>query len=205
MNIKAINRCRLFRNMDDRDIAAVCGCLGAVHLRAVGGAAISDADSIAVVTKGYAAPYGERIARPGDVFLFSAGSAAAVVPGSELMLFSVSRICAICPACCRPHRKLIENAVGFLCERQCAADMRHRLCCALLMYSGRAGSFRIPVTRDELAACLQCSKGDLTRELRRLREENLIFYSNRDFTLCDRLALAALTGESGGKCAPSGI
>ena len=68
-------------------------------------------------------------------------------------------------------------------------DVRRRVAAVLLVYGGDGESFRLPLTRDQLAECLGCPRSELVRELEKLRSEKIIFYNNRDFTLENRVAL----------------
>ena len=80
------------------------------------------------------------------------------------------------------------------CRAPDTPELRRDVAAVLLIYGGEGDSFRLPLTRGQLAACLGCPKGALVRELARLRNENIIDYEKRDFVLADIPALQQASG-----------
>lgn len=191
MERSLLDGCRLFDGLMLDDIMSLCGCLGARRMLC-GGRLVTDCDSIVLLVSGSAAA-GGRTFVPGEALAVPARCPVATANGSELIIFSAAAVSGVCGCGCPAHRRLAANAMAAVFDSFASPigclDVRRRVAAVLLVYGGDGESFRLPLTRDQLAECLGCPRSELVRELEKLRSEKIIFYNNRDFTLENRVAL----------------
>lgn len=113
----------------------------------------------------------------------------------RVMLLDYDRILHACKLVCRFHHRMIENMVELIAEKNLElieklevtsrTSIREKLLTYLTRQAERAGSltFTIPLGRTELAEYLCADRSAMTRELSHMREEGLIDFDKRTFTL----------------------
>ncbi len=197
MKRDALLNSRLFSGLPPRALFRLCGCIGCTFVRSETGFVVSAQDGAAVLLEGLAAPRGGGIAGPGDSFPLFSGAAVPTSTGALLAVVSAEQAVGLCRNACPAHRSLARNMLALLadsCRAPDTPELRRDVAAVLLIYGGEGDSFRLPLTRSQLAACLGCPKGALVRELARLRDENIIDYEKRDFVLADIPALQQASG-----------
>ena len=113
----------------------------------------------------------------------------------RVLLLDYDRILHACKLVCRFHHRMIENMVELIAEKNLElieklevtsrTSIREKLLTYLTRQAERAGSltFKVPLGRTELAEYLCADRSAMTRELSRMREEGLIDFNKRTFTL----------------------
>lgn len=189
--------CRLFDGLMFEEILSLCGCLGAERLLCERGLAEAREDSLAVLAAGCAVTASGRIVGSGEALVLFKSCPVLTSKNAELLVFSAAAVGKLCGRGCAAHRRLASNAIevlfGCLDRPIRGLDVRRQVAAVLLVYGEGESSFRLPLTRSQLASCLGCQRQELVRELERLRHENIIGYSNRDFTLENKEALLAVS------------
>ena len=115
----------------------------------------------------------------------------------RVLLLDYDRILHACKLVCRFHHRMIENMVELIAEKNLElieklevtsrTSIREKLLTYLTRQAERTGSatFQVPMGRTELAEYLCADRSAMTRELSRMREEGLIDFDKRTFTLLD--------------------
>lgn len=115
----------------------------------------------------------------------------------RVLLLDYNRILHACKLVCRFHHRMIENMVELIAEKNLElieklevtsrTSIREKLLTYLTRQAERTGSatFQVPMGRTELAEYLCTDRSAMTRELSRMREEGLITFDKRTFTLLD--------------------
>ncbi len=115
----------------------------------------------------------------------------------RVLLLDYDRILHACKLVCRFHHRMIENMVELIAEKNLElieklevtsrTSIREKLLTYLTRQAERTGSatFQVPMGRTELAEYLCTDRSAMTRELSRMREERLIAFDKRTFTLLD--------------------
>lgn len=115
----------------------------------------------------------------------------------RVLLLDYDRILHACKLVCRFHHRMIENMVELIAEKNLElieklevtsrTSIREKLLTYLTRQAERTGSatFQVPMGRTELAEYLCTDRSAMTRELSRMREEGLIAFDKRTFTLLD--------------------
>lgn len=113
----------------------------------------------------------------------------------RVLLLDYDRILHACKLVCRFHHRMIENMVEIIAEKNLElieklevtsrTSIREKLLTYLTRQAERAGSltFTVPLGRTELAEYLCADRSAMTRELSRMREEGLVDFNKRTFTL----------------------
>lgn len=115
----------------------------------------------------------------------------------RVLLLDYDRILHACKLVCRFHHRMIENMVELIAEKNLElieklevtsrTSIREKLLTYLTRQAERTGSatFQVPMGRTELAEYLCTDRSAMTRELSRMREEGLVAFDKRTFTLLD--------------------
>ena len=109
-----------------------------------------------------------------------------------VMLLDFSRIINTCTNACAFHSKLIENMIQLVAQKNlylqeridylCKKSIRKKLMTYLKSTSkGSQNTFAIPYNREELANYLSVDRSALSRELAKLKDENIIDYWKNKF------------------------
>lgn len=113
----------------------------------------------------------------------------------RVLILDYDRILHACKLVCRFHHRMIENMVELIAEKNLElieklevtsrTSIREKLLTYLTRQAERAGclTFTIPMGRTELAEYLCTDRSAMTRELSKMREEGLIAFDKRTFTL----------------------
>ena len=113
----------------------------------------------------------------------------------RVLLLDYERILHACKLVCRFHHRMIENMVELIAEKNLVlveklevvsrTTIREKLLTYLARQAKAAGSrtFTIPISRTALAEYLCTDRAAMTRELTRMKEEGLLDYYKRTFTL----------------------
>lgn len=121
-------------------------------------------------------------------------SVVAVAP-CEVMFLELRRVLTTCPSACPHHRRIIENLLAALAEKNqrlseklthvSQRGIRQKLLSYLSAESRRRGSaaFEIPFNRQQLADYLSVDRSALSAELSRLKAEGLLDYSRNSFKI----------------------
>lgn len=141
----------------------------------------------------------------GDILMVSENHASPVdvlaAEDTDVLLFSAHKVLNGCASCCTRHGKLRENLLAEIAEKYWAQrehlsilsrrSLRARLAAFLLYRAERAGaeSFRLSISREDLADFLHANRSAVSRELSRMRAEGLIDFARDRFTLLDRAVL----------------
>lgn len=116
---------------------------------------------------------------------------------SRVLILDYDRILHACKLVCRFHHRMIENMVELIAEKNLElieklevvsrTSIREKLLTYLTRQAERAGSltFTIPMGRSELAEYLCADRSAMTRELSKLREEGILAFDKRTFTLLE--------------------
>ncbi len=202
----------LFRGISQEELTAVMGCLGAYLKVYEKGAYIhlqdDDILSVGVVLSGSVQMIREDVwgnkallvnMGKGELFgeTFVCGGihnrlVAFVAAEKTVVLFApFKRVISTCEHSCGFHRKLIENMIAAIGEKNVALmekvdiiskkSLREKISEYLTLQSEYAGgmTFEIPLGRVQLAQYLHADRSALTRELNLMAQEGLIeFYKN---------------------------
>ena len=151
-------------------------------------------------------PSGERIILTrikekgmfGEVAAYTKGTwtaSAITTVKSEILLFSPGAIFGFCPNGCDTHQLLIKNMLYIVSKKALVLhekvemlslkSIRKKVSRYLLIQYEKVhkNTFTIPMSRQELADYLQVTRPSLSRELMAMREDNLIDYKGKEFTL----------------------
>ncbi len=113
----------------------------------------------------------------------------------SILFLDVHKIITSCENNCRYHHTLIENMVRLLSRKNLELmkkithltkrSTREKLLSYLLAESKRQGSrsFTIPFDRQQLADYLAVERSAMSSELSKMRDDGLVEYQRRDFTL----------------------
>lgn len=113
----------------------------------------------------------------------------------RVLILDYDRILHACKLVCRFHHRMIENMVELIAEKNLElieklevssrTSIREKLLTYLTRQAERAGSrtFTIPLGRTELAEYLCTDRSAMTRELSKLKNEGIIEFDKRTFTL----------------------
>lgn len=105
------------------------------------------------------------------------------------------KIIVKCTKACKFHQKLIENFLKIISDKLFILNrkveyisiksMREKLSRYILEQyeKNEKLSFKIPMTRDELSDFLNVSRPSMSRELGRMRDEGLIDFHRKNFTI----------------------
>ena len=193
MTVEELRGCPLFRDIAPEDLQAMLGCLSAREAAPRRGDFIlrtPDAHPLlGVVLEGEVEMISEdsfgkksllSVLPVGSIFGESYTCAKArnrtiayqARTHSRVLLLDYGRILHACKLVCRFHHRMIEN-------------IREKLLTYLARQAEAAGArtFTIPMGRTALAEYLCTDRSAMTRELARMRDEGLIDYTKRTFTL----------------------
>lgn len=114
---------------------------------------------------------------------------------SRILILDYGRILHACKLVCRFHHRMIENMVELIALKNLelveklevisCATIREKLLTYLGREAQRAGrnQFTIPMSRTALAEYLCVDRSAMTRELAHMRDEGLLRFDKRRFTL----------------------
>lgn len=114
---------------------------------------------------------------------------------SKIMWIKFHRIVNTCSTACRFHSRLIENMIKMLAlnnlqmikkmDITSKRNIRDKLMAYLFMQAEKANSFdfTIPLRRKELADYLYIDRSALSRELCKMRDENIIEFKRNQFSI----------------------
>ena len=140
---------------------------------------------------------------PGELFAesFAAhpeeplGVSAVAGAEAEVLFLELSRVLSTCPNACPHHRRIIENLVATLAEKnqRLSEKLRHvsqrttreKLLSYLSAESWRRGrdAFDIPFNRQQLADYLSVDRSALSTELGRLKADGLLDFERNHFEM----------------------
>ncbi|WP_333791578.1 Crp/Fnr family transcriptional regulator [Muricomes intestini] len=140
---------------------------------------------------------------PGDVFgesfvcggNFSLTVSVQAVENSSILLCPLEHIMHICPSACEFHNTLVRNMVVMVSQHniklleQLEITTKHSLREKILAYLAQLAQEQnsaivtSPLGRVDLADFLGADRSSLTRELKRMQEENLIQFNKNTYTL----------------------
>lgn len=122
-----------------------------------------------------------------------------------VLLLAFDRVMNSCSHSCSHHRLLVRNMLLVTAKKNLLLNrkieflmmkgMREKIAAFLLEHVKKGASsatFRIPMSRNELAEFLNVDRSALSRELSRLRGEGLIDYYKESFSVSDVARLSAL-------------
>ncbi len=113
--------------------------------------------------------------------------------GCTVMYIGFSRIVTTCSSSCSFHTKLIENMLSLIAQKNIFLNSkieilsqrstREKLMAYFYMQVQRTGKskFRIPFSRDELADFLCVNRSALSRELSKMKQENILDFDKNEF------------------------
>lgn len=114
---------------------------------------------------------------------------------SKVMFLQRKKITGQCEKACSWHNAVIENLLWVISERAIMLNkkveyltiksMRGKICAYLLEQQKRSGNatFDLPMNRNELADFLNVSRPSMSRELARMKEEDLIDFHMSTFKI----------------------
>ena len=124
-----------------------------------------------------------------DLITFVAHSSCSV------LMIDYSQVFHSCTVSCIFHHKLIENMISLIADKNCKLmvktcivsqhSLRRKIQMFLSMQARTKGStaFEIPYNRTQLAEYLATDRTALARELRKMKEENLIDFHKHTFEI----------------------
>lgn len=113
----------------------------------------------------------------------------------SVMFLQLHRVLTTCPNSCRHHRRIIENLLAVVSEKNqllneklihiSQRSTRRKLLSYLSAQARKAGSsvFEIPFNRQELADYLSADRSALSAELAKLKAEGLLDYHRNSFKM----------------------
>ena len=113
----------------------------------------------------------------------------------EVLFINYSHILKRCENACTHHSVLVQNMLRLMSDKAqmlservdvlSRRSIREKLLCYFRQQSERVGSpsFRLPFSLSVLADYIATDRSAMMRELKRLKEEDLIFSDGRKFTL----------------------
>lgn len=114
---------------------------------------------------------------------------------STILFLPFNKVMYSCSMVCRFHHRMIENMVKLIAEKNkelmtkieivSKKTLREKLLAYLSMQAQMQGTryFEIPLSRTELAEYLCADRSAMTRELSKMKEENLIDFDKNVFKL----------------------
>ncbi len=120
------------------------------------------------------------------------------VERSVVLFFSLRRMLTTCPTACAFHSRTVRNLFFAVCGKNRALvgkmgifagrSIREKLMAYLSMEAKRQGGGRIvlPFDRQQLADFLAVDRSAMSRELGKMRDEGLVSFSRRNFTLHEK-------------------
>ena len=112
-----------------------------------------------------------------------------------VLLMDYDRIMHSCKVTCLFHHRLIENMVTMIAAKNLELmekadiisrpNMREKILAYLqkLAQTHASNTFTVPLNRTEMAEYLCVDRSAMTRELSRMREEGILEFQKREFTL----------------------
>lgn len=183
----------------------------------------TDYEGVGIILKGQAAlskenAAGDRVVmafmQEGDVFgeIVAFSSLTKVWPASvqamekcEVLFLPKERIIGECEKLCPWHRTLIRNFLRLVCNRAFLLNrkveyltiksIRGKICTYLLEQYNNTGNrnITVPLNRNEMADLLNVSRPSLSREICRMRDEQVIDFHLNSFKILDIEALKAIS------------
>lgn len=208
--------CALFAGIGAEEQKEMLSCLGARRVEMERGQVIfaqgDEAKRIGVVVRGAVQVcttdyFGHRFLlaqlEEGELFgeaFVCAGAAAYPVEvicqrSGQALLLDYGRILSVCPRGCARHRKLVENMIAVLAEKNLRLMDRARVlsqrstrekllaCLSVLARQAGSGRFVLSFTRQELADYLCVDRSAMTVELMKLQSEGKLELNGRQVTL----------------------
>jgi CRP-like cAMP-binding protein len=209
-SLKILKNNILFGEIEDNDIQTLLNCLGAViqkydknNIIFLAGDEITKVGivltgSVSVVKENIS---GDRnilasISSP-DVFgetfacIETKESPITVIANSkcEILLIEFNKIIKTCPSTCSFHAKLIENMLKLMANKNIMLNAKLEILSAkttrdkLIAYFSFQGKkkFTILFNRDQLADYLNVNRSSMSRELCKMRDENIIKFEKNKF------------------------
>lgn len=117
------------------------------------------------------------------------------VKNSTILCLPLSKLFNHCPRSCTFHSHLIDNLLQTTAAKNlnmfdkfaitAKKSIRERLITYLIQLSRQQNSrgIEVPLSRTELAAYLEVDRAALSREIRRLQNENCLYVNKNNFTL----------------------
>ena len=114
---------------------------------------------------------------------------------TKILMLNFNRILNICSNSCPFHKKLLKNLLKIIAfknihlqtrlELLSKKTLRERILCLLSQYKKSTDSeiFEIPYSREKMAQFLGANRSALSRELSKLKNENLIDYHFNSFKI----------------------
>ncbi|MCI1273300.1 MAG: Crp/Fnr family transcriptional regulator [Clostridiaceae bacterium] len=118
-----------------------------------------------------------------------------VTEDSEILFMDFSRILSMCQNTCPFHKKLIENLIKNITSKNVILQqriellskktLRERILSFLYEIKNKQKSiiFEIPYSREQMAEFLGADRSALSRELSKMKAENLIDYHKNSFKI----------------------
>ncbi len=142
-------------------------------------------------------------ARPGDMFAESyacrpetpLGVSILAAEASTILYLDVPRILTLCDSACNCHRKLIDNLLSVIAEKNIRINqklshlMQRTTRQKLLAYLSaeaqhqKKSDFFLSFNRQQLADYLSVDRSALSAELSKLQQEGLLYYHKNHFVL----------------------
>lgn len=113
----------------------------------------------------------------------------------EIMFIDYNRIITTCSAACSFHTNLIQNMIKLIAQKNIMLNSkldiiskkttREKLFAYFAIQMNKSGGnkFEIPFSRDELADYLCVNRSAMSRELCKMRDENIILFNKGDFEI----------------------
>lgn len=114
---------------------------------------------------------------------------------TEVLFIDFKRILSVCNNSCQFHKQLIENVIRIIAKKNVFLNTRIELLTKqslrekIKMYLGyqkqnsNKDIFEIPFSREEMASFLGVNRSALSRELSKMKEENIIDFHKNSFKL----------------------
>lgn len=114
---------------------------------------------------------------------------------SEVLFIDFKRILSVCNNSCQFHKQLIENVIRIIAKKNVFLNTRIELLTKqslrekIKMYlayqkqNSNKDIFEIPFSREEMASFLGVNRSALSRELSKMKEENIIDFHKNSFKL----------------------
>ncbi|WP_340147270.1 Crp/Fnr family transcriptional regulator [Ruminiclostridium josui] len=115
--------------------------------------------------------------------------------GCTVMYIKFSRIITTCSSACSFHTMLISNMLSLIAQKNIFLNnkidilsqrsIREKLMAYFSMQIQKSGKnrFRIPFSRDELADFLCINRSALSRELSKMKQENILDFDRNEFEI----------------------
>ena len=114
---------------------------------------------------------------------------------TEMLFIDFNRILGVCNNSCQFHTQLIDNIIKIIAEKNIylnfriemlsKSSLRERIKIYLVNQKGSFSEniFEIPFSREDMADFLGVNRSALSRELSKMKEENLIDYHKNSFKI----------------------